>query len=300
MSPFRQRKSDTTALEPTQRRRDAAPAAAGPEPIRRLVDRTFVDHDEDTRARIARSVTSRLTERIQGWFERLVAQGPATGKSELHQMIEAEPPGADPFHAVAATLDGAACLALFSSEEPDLVTGALGADQGAALNEAALEAMQTGSAMARLDRACAAHCSARIMVLLERLAPSDPDRLEWRNGLPLAESTALPTPKHGEADERALMAALQRGDNARAVALLAAAALVPATSVQTAISLRSRRGLVSLAWKAGFSMRAAILLQSQLAGIAPDTVLVAHADGSCPLTRGEMVWQIGFLARKLV
>jgi hypothetical protein len=67
--------------------------------------------------------------------------------------------------------------------------------------------------------------------------------------------------------------------------------------VERAASLRSAKGIVSLAWRGGFSMRAAVALQSVVARLAPDAILSAAPGGNFPLAPDEMRWQIDFLAR---
>ena len=79
--------------------------------------------------------------------------------------------------------------------------------------------------------------------------------------------------------------------------LLAIAAGTPVSAVDRASSLRSAKGLVSLVWRAGFTMRAAVALQALLARLAPDAVLTAGPDGGFPLAVEEMRWQLEFLAR---
>jgi uncharacterized protein (DUF2336 family) len=97
--------------------------------------------------------------------------------------------------------------------------------------------------------------------------------------------------------EDALLNAAQQGDVPLASALLAVAASMPLSVVERAASLRSAKGIVSLAWRAGFSMRAAVALQSVVARLAPDAILSAAPGGSFPLAPDEMRWQIDFLAR---
>lgn len=170
-----------------------------------------------------------------------------------------------------------------------------------ARREAVLDASFRPNVLSRLERACRHHGSRHLIATLDRLPLDHAARSEWRQKLLAADhEPAAPVPQHQDADEASLLSALQRGDRQAAILLLAAASLVPRESIESALALRTRRGLISLAWKAGFSMRAAILLQSELAAIAPENVLTALADGSCPLSRNEMVWQISFLARKLV
>jgi uncharacterized protein (DUF2336 family) len=101
----------------------------------------------------------------------------------------------------------------------------------------------------------------------------------------------------GGIDEEVLLEATRRGEIRYSAALLALAAGLPLSVVDRASSLRSAKGVVSLVWKAGFSMRAAVPLQALLARLAPDTVLIAGPNGSFPLAIEEMRWQLEFLSR---
>ena len=77
--------------------------------------------------------------------------------------------------------------------------------------------------------------------------------------------------------------------------MLAVAAAVPLDVVDRAASLRSAKGLVSLVWKAGFSMRASILVQSALGHIGPGGMITPTRTGDFPLAPSEMGWQLDFL-----
>jgi uncharacterized protein (DUF2336 family) len=101
----------------------------------------------------------------------------------------------------------------------------------------------------------------------------------------------------GELAEETLLSAARRGEARYAAALLAIAAGTPVSAVDRASSLRSAKGLVSLVWRAGFTMRAAVALQALLARLGPDAVLTAGPDGGFPLAVEEMRWQLEFLAR---
>ncbi len=101
----------------------------------------------------------------------------------------------------------------------------------------------------------------------------------------------------GRLNEEALLAAIQRGEARLATAIIAVATDLAASVVDRAATLRSAKGLVSLIWRAGFSMRAAGPLQTLLARLPPETVLRATASGGFPLAVEEMRWQIDFLAR---
>lgn len=101
----------------------------------------------------------------------------------------------------------------------------------------------------------------------------------------------------GELDEAVLQGAVQRGEVRMATALLAVAAEVSGSVVDRAATLRSAKGLVSLIWKAGFSMRVAIPLQSLLARIDPSALLRPGPGDAFPLAIEEMRWQLDFLAK---
>ena len=143
----------------------------------------------------------------------------------------------------------------------------------------------------------------RLAVRLQHSAPPAPG---WVPTIPSApepnleeamwEAHALAN--RDQVDEAALLAAVQRGEARMATALLAVAADVPAAVVERAATLRSAKALVSLVWRAGFSMAVAGPVQSLLARIPPAGVLRAGPGGAFPLTTEEMRWQIDFLMRK--
>ncbi len=89
----------------------------------------------------------------------------------------------------------------------------------------------------------------------------------------------------------------QRGDVRLVAAMLAVAAGLPISVVDRAATLRSAKGLVSLTWKAGFTMHCAHTLQATLAHLAPEAMLQAGPGGAFPLAVEEMRWQIEFLER---
>ena len=118
----------------------------------------------------------------------------------------------------------------------------------------------------------------------------------------LAASGALtqrrePTGFTPSQDEAAVIAATRLGDARRAAFLLASAANVPVALIDRAGALRSAKGIVSLVWKAGFTMRVAAPLQAVLAQLSPDAMLLPGMDGQFPLSVDEMRWQCDFLAR---
>jgi len=101
----------------------------------------------------------------------------------------------------------------------------------------------------------------------------------------------------GALDESALIDAARRGEARMATAMLAVAAEVPAAVVDRAVTLRSAKGIVSLIWKAGFSMRSAAPMQMLLARLSPAMILRATRSGEFPLGVEEMRWHLEFLTR---
>jgi len=97
--------------------------------------------------------------------------------------------------------------------------------------------------------------------------------------------------------EAMLLQAARRGDAKLTAALLASAAGVPLPVVQRAGALRSTKGLVSLIWKAGFTMAVAAPVQALLARLAPAALLGPDPGGNFPLAADEMRWHLDFLGR---
>lgn len=274
-----------------------------------LVVEALVPNDRAAQAQLAQTLTALIETRIVDCRRTLIRSRLATLAPELSMQLETgRHDDSGLLRALLAELNRTVALALLAEHDPSgaatssgVIAGPLLHDPAPALQEAALDALLVGDALDQFDRHCRSLCMRQLVQALDQLPLAQSDRHDRSQDLAGSDAaTASPSPpQHQDADEAALLAALRRGDHRGAILVLAAAALVPVESVDAAIALRSRRGLVSLAWKAGYSMRAAVVLQSQLAAIRPDAVLVASPDGSCPLSRNEMVWQIGFLARKL-
>lgn len=119
----------------------------------------------------------------------------------------------------------------------------------------------------------------------------------------VADQMRAPAARHpqaqtGKPTEAELLVAAREGDARKAAAMLAMAAAVPLPAVRRAATLRSAKGLVSLAWKAGFSMQAGSAMQVLLAGLAPGSVLKPGPGNSFPMSAQEMSWQVEFLSGK--
>jgi uncharacterized protein (DUF2336 family) len=100
----------------------------------------------------------------------------------------------------------------------------------------------------------------------------------------------------GKLDEASLLDAVQAGDVRRVTAMLAVAAGVTLDVVDRAAAMRSAKALVSLVWRAGFSMQIAVPVQSLLGRVAPTSLLTESTPGF-PLGVEEMGWQIDLLTR---
>jgi uncharacterized protein (DUF2336 family) len=99
----------------------------------------------------------------------------------------------------------------------------------------------------------------------------------------------------GRLDEPAILNALRRHATGAATAMLAVKADVPLHVIERACALKSAKAVVSLAWKAGLSMPAAVVLQSMLTGLSPELVLRPDDAGGFPLPIEELRWQLAFL-----
>ena len=137
--------------------------------------------------------------------------------------------------------------------------------------------------------------------LQARLAARDEDQLSLERDAELTTEQALRV-AHRLADQRrldeaTLVEALRTGRPRLAKAMLAVAAVVPISVVERAATLRSAKGLVSLAWSAGFTMRCASALQAAIGDLSPSATLAPAADARFPLSVEEMRWQLDFLRR---
>jgi uncharacterized protein (DUF2336 family) len=133
--------------------------------------------------------------------------------------------------------------------------------------------------------------------LTQRLSAERPSQPRGDPTMVEAMAEAQAAANSGALTEDTVLAATRAGNASRASALLAVAAEVPVSVVERAASLRSAKGLASLAWKAGFSMRAAGALQTVLGHLGPDAVLLPGPGNSFPLAVEEMRWQLDFLER---
>ena len=221
--------------------------------------------------------------------------------------------------AIANSSNTAAITALLNNRSAAIREATLDAliDRAAAHAEWHEPLVQRPVLPARAAQALSEFVASHLLKILVERADLGPDvtrqisiRLEQtlakRNGRPIATTdmtsaqamdAAQSLASEHRLTEDAVLGAVQRGENRLVAALLAVAAEVPLSVVDRAGSLRSAKGLVSLVWKAGFSMRVAGAVQALLARLPPPAVLPAGPGGSFPLAVDEMRWQVDFLAR---
>ena len=99
----------------------------------------------------------------------------------------------------------------------------------------------------------------------------------------------------GALNENAFLEAARTGDARRVAAMLAVAAGLSLAMVDRAVSRRSAKALVSLAWKAGFTMRAGTAALAVLDQAGASSALTPADGGAFPLSIDEMQWQIEVL-----
>jgi uncharacterized protein (DUF2336 family) len=126
-------------------------------------------------------------------------------------------------------------------------------------------------------------------------ARPEPDSARTENEMPfMADARALN--QVGKLDDGAILDALRRSAIEEATAMLAVKADVPVAVIERACTLRTAKGVVSLAWKAGLTVQTAAVLQGVLAHVPPAMTLRSSEEGTFPLSEDEMRWQLEFLA----
>lgn len=121
--------------------------------------------------------------------------------------------------------------------------------------------------------------------------PAEKDRMTSEAAL----AQARKMDSEGKLTEASLAQTIRAGETMLVMAMLAVAANLPVRVVERAVSLRSAKGLVSLAWRAGFTMRSATAAQVMLARLPPRAIVNPAPAGGFPLSADEMRWQLEFL-----
>lgn len=135
-----------------------------------------------------------------------------------------------------------------------------------------------------------------LRVSLGRKHPQAPAAAPVRDRSHVALAHARDMNQAGKLDDQMVVDALRRNAREEATAMLAVKANVPVQVIERACGLRSAKGIVSLAWKAGLSVHTAVVLQATLAQLPPDMLLRPGQGGTFSMSEDEMRWQLTFLS----
>ena len=122
-------------------------------------------------------------------------------------------------------------------------------------------------------------------------APPPPDQPKQNPAERIAALEAA-----GKLDDESIADAIEAGDREFTLLALTRLSGLPSAVVGKIVEARSAKGVTSLAWKAGLSMRTAMRLQLRLAMIAPKAVMNARNGVDFPLSEEDMEWQIGYFS----
>jgi uncharacterized protein (DUF2336 family) len=145
--------------------------------------------------------------------------------------------------------------------------------------------------------------------LLEKRNDFDPDTARevanvTRRRLDYAETaTAKESPEarakrmqlSGELTEESLLDAISWKDRDFVIAALALLAKLPGKMIGEMLETKNGKLITALSWRAKLSMRFAMQLQSQLAGVPSRDVVIARGGTQYPMTEDEMRWQLEFV-----
>jgi uncharacterized protein (DUF2336 family) len=110
----------------------------------------------------------------------------------------------------------------------------------------------------------------------------------------LADEKAKRLYDAGELDEAAIINALNRGERGFVSEALALMGEIPLLVVSKAVAMNSAKGMTSVAWKAGLTMKTGVELQLRLARVPPSKVLQPKPGRDFPMSDDDMMWQINF------
>ena len=95
-------------------------------------------------------------------------------------------------------------------------------------------------------------------------------------------------------DDDAIADAVSWNDRDFVIAALGLLAKVPFEIVSAILDARNAKAITALTWRAGLSMRTAMLLQARMARLQGRDMLAARNGEDYPLTPAEMQWQLDF------
>jgi uncharacterized protein (DUF2336 family) len=95
--------------------------------------------------------------------------------------------------------------------------------------------------------------------------------------------------------EAALMDSLAVREKDLAKLILSHLADTTLEQVEKIFAMRAPKAIIALCWKADLSMRTALAVQRDLAGLPPQDVLLPRGGTDYPLSKADLKWQIDFL-----
>ncbi len=101
-----------------------------------------------------------------------------------------------------------------------------------------------------------------------------------------------------ELDDAVISDAIAMRDREFLCAALGALARTSSVHVEKIIAMKAPKPLIALCWRAGLSMRTALLLQRDVAGVVPAELIYPRGGTDYPLTPEDIAWQLDFLGLK--
>ena len=90
------------------------------------------------------------------------------------------------------------------------------------------------------------------------------------------------------------MDAATTGQRAMVVLALSLLSGVPRTRIEQVIEAESGRGIAALCWNAGLAMRTALAIQTYIAHVPKDNLVLPRAGIDYPMEPSEMRWHLQY------
>ncbi len=101
--------------------------------------------------------------------------------------------------------------------------------------------------------------------------------------------------KENRLNEETISDAVAMRDRVFVYGAIAHLAKTDIETIKKIFELKAPKSIVAICWKAGLSMRAALLLQKELAFVAPKDLLYPRGGTDYPLSEEQIIWQLDFL-----
>lgn len=104
--------------------------------------------------------------------------------------------------------------------------------------------------------------------------------------------------QEGRLDDETISDAAQSGRRAQVVLALALLAGLPEEPIEKIFQAKSGKGITALCWKAGLSMRTAHTIQTAVARLPPDLIILPRNGFDYPMDETELAWHLNFFGIK--